>query len=170
MHLNLRQMEKICAHIRLTLDTFNQNQTVNPSIILMLMYFRIVDGNFYDQIVNKSITAQELLTHIEDTLPRKLFIENEYVSEVLTVAIAQLIISYNFNKEGTQHEKLIVKQKSDDDSKETIRLSISSKVVSNDSLLEAMNIYYYPTFGSHRILPLGYIIQHIELLKSFQSL
>ncbi len=171
MHLNLRQMEKICAHIRLALQTFRENQFVNPGIVLMLMCLRLTDRNFYDQIVNKSITVQELLSNIEGTLPRKIFIENEYnrytVFRRAVWETARLIVSYNLDRDGRQHEKLIEKRETNDNSKETFKLLIIPKVIPHDSLLEAIKWYSEQTFSNNRVSPLCYITQHIELLASF---
>lgn len=172
MHLNLRQMEKICAHIRLVLLTFRENQYINPSTILMLTCFRSIDSNFYAQIINKSITAQELLNHIEETFPRNVFIENEYnrytVFRSAVWETAKLLVSYNLDMNGRQNEELIKKIKNNDGSKDSFKLLLSTKVIPIESLQEATIWYCQNSYRNDKVLPLDYITQHIELLASFQ--
>lgn len=171
MHLNLRQMEKICAHIRLVLLTFRENQYVNPSIILILMCFRSTDNDFYSQLVSKSMTVQELLNHIEETLPRNMFIENEYnkytVFRRAVWETARLLISYNLDMNEHQNEKLIEKIENKDSSKDTFKLLLSTRVIPLKSLQEAIIWYCQNSYQNNRVLPLDYITQHIELLTSF---
>lgn len=172
MHLNLRQMEKVCAHIRLALLTFKENQYVNPGLVLMLMCFRLTDRNFYNKIINGNLTAQELLNCMEDTLPRDIFIENEYnrytVFRRAVWETARLIVAYNLDMNGRHHEDLMEKCKINDNSKEAFRLLITPKVIPQDSLLEAIKWYSEQIFGNNGVLPLCYITQHIELLTSFR--
>lgn len=171
MHLNLRQMEKICAHIRLVLLTFRENQYVNPSVILFLMYFRSTDNDFYSQIVRKSISVQELLNHIEETLPRNIFIENEYsrytVFRRIVWETARLLVSYNLDMNEHQKEELIEKIENNDSSKDTFKLLLSTRVIPLKSLQEAIIWYCQNSYRNDRVLPLDYITQHIELLASF---
>lgn len=171
MHLNLRQMEKICAHIRLVLLTFRENQYVNPSIILFLMFFRSTDNDFYSQIVRKSMSIQELLNHIEETLPRNIFIENEYsrytVFRHIVWETARLLVSYNLDMNEHQKEELIEKIENNDSSKDTFKLLLSTRVIPLKSLQEAIIWYCQNSYRNDRVLPLDYITQHIELLAPF---
>ena len=171
MHLNLRQMEKICAHIRLVLLTFRENQYVYPSVILFLMYFRSTDNDFYSQIVRKSMSVQELLNHIEETLPRNIFIENEYsrytVFRRIVWETARLLVSYNLDMNEHQKEELIEKIENNDSSKDTFKLLLSTRVIPLKSLQEAIIWYCQNSYRNDRVLPLDYITQHIELLASF---
>ena len=171
MHLNLRQMEKICAHIRLVLLTFRENQYVNPSVILFLMYFRSTDNDFYSQIVRKSMSVQELLNHIEETLPRNIFIENEYsrytVFRRIVWETARLLVSYNLDMNEHQKEELIETIENNDSSKDTFKLLLSTRVIPLKSLQEAIIWYCQNSYRNDRVLPLDYITQHIELLASF---
>ena len=48
-------------HIRLALQTFSENQQVNPGAFLMIMYLRANESNFYRQVKNKELSAQEML-------------------------------------------------------------------------------------------------------------
>ena len=172
MHLNLRQMEKICAHIRLTLQTFRANQYVNPGVILILMCFRLTDRNFYNQILNKNLTVQELLNHIEETLPKNIFIENEYnrytVFRHAVWETARLIVAYNLNMNGVQNEVLIKKIQTENSSNDVFKLSITPKIIPVDSLQEAIKWYTENTYRNDRVMPLDYIMRHIELLTFLQ--
>lgn len=171
MRFNLRQMEKIFAHIRIAIQTFRENQYVNPGIVLMLMCFRIIDKPFYNQILNKNLTAQELLNHIEETLPKTLFIENEYNRYTFNLATwetARLITSYNLNMEGGKNEELIKKISVNNQSEDTFKLLISPKVIPLKSLQEAIKWFHENSHRYDRAIPLNHITQHIELLTPLQ--
>ncbi len=172
MHLNLRQMEKICAHIRLVLLTFKANQYVNPSTILILTCFRSTDSNLYAQIVSKNITVQELLNQIESTLPRNVFIEDEYdrdnVSRLAVWETARLLVAYNLSLNKHHKEELLKRIESDNGSNDSFKLLLSTKVIPIETLQEAVIWYSQNLYRNDPILPLDYTIQHIELLTSFQ--
>lgn len=172
MRLNLRQMEKICAHIRLTLQTFHVNQYVNPAIILMLMCFRDKDNNFYNRILKKSLTAQELLNHIEEILPDNIFIENEHTKyTVFRHAVwetARLVFDYNLNMNWEQSEVLIKKIQKENSSSDVFELLITPKIIPKDALLDSMKWYNENILRKESVMPLDYVTQHIELLTPLQ--
>lgn len=170
MHLSLKQMEKICAHIRLVLSMFGENQYVHPSIILFLMYFRSIDSDFYSKILSKSISVQELLNHIEETLPRNIFVEKEYSKYTIRRIVwetARLLVSYNLDMNERQKEELIEKIENGDSSKDTFKLVLSTRVIPRKFLQEAIIWYCQNSYRNDRVLPLDRITQHIELLASF---
>ena len=160
---NLRQMEKIYAHIRLSLLTFDYNMYVLPELVLLLMCFRFTDYEFYERIVAQSLTVQELVNEVEVRLPRTLFMGDKYVVQYVVCGVAMLLITYNLIETGFSRENLIEMTPNNEGSK----LLISSKEIPQDSLQDAMKFYLdHPRdWGA---VPLSYLVQHIELLKSFR--
>ena len=76
------------------------------------------------------MTVQELLNHIEETLPRNIFIENEYNRHTefrrAVWETAKLLVSYNLDMNAHQNEELIEKIGNNDSSKETFKLLVSA--------------------------------------------
>lgn len=169
MHLNLRQMEKIFGHIRLALQTFGENQQVSPDTFLMIMYFRANESDFYRQIKNKELTAQEMLSQIENVLPNSIFIENEnnkYTAVRYAVwGVAQLMVSYCLDMSGRQSEPLLKKINTNNTAKDTFKLLITPRIIPVSEFQRAIEWYDNHIFGNEKVVPLCYQIQHIELLS-----
>lgn len=160
MHFNLRQMEKIFAHIRLAFQTYGNKQAITPGLMLLLTCFRVTDSNFYDKIVNRRFEAQGLLDYVEEKFPIDFLSKNkmlaEYILRYIVWEIAELIVSYNLNERAERYEELIQENSS--------KLLIKPKHLSIDLLKEA--ITYYDS-SSRIVLPLSNIIQHLEFLTPF---
>ena len=169
MHLNLRQMEKIFGHIRLALQTFGENQQVSPDTFLMIMYFRANESDFYRQIKNKELTAQEMLSQIENVLPNSILIENEnnkYTAFGYAVwGVAQLMVSYCLDMSGRQSEPLLKKINTNNTSNDTFKLLITPRIIPVSEFQRAIEWYSNHMFGNEKVVPLCYQIQHIELLS-----
>ena len=169
MHLNLRQMEKIFGHIRLALQTFGENQQVSPDTFLMIMYFRANESDFYRQIKNKELTAQEMLSQIEKVLPNSIFIENDnnkYTTFGYAVwGVAQLMVSYCLDMSGRQSELLLKKINTNNTANDTFKLLITPRIIPVSEFQRAIEWYYNHIFGNEKVVPLCYQIQHIELLS-----
>lgn len=156
---NLRQMEKMCAHIRLSLMTFDDDMYVLPELVLMLMYFRFTDYAFYERIVSQSLTAHELAYMVEVNLPRTLFIGDSSVVQYAVCVVAKLVIAYNLIEKDVPRENLL----------ETIVHNnevIGSHVMPQKRFRRAIEFYLNDECWGRS--PLNYLVQHIELLKSFK--
>ena len=168
MHLSLRQMEKMFGHIRLALQTFGEEHIANPDVLLMLMYFRANNADFYSRLKGKSLSAQDLLTEIEGILPKRIFIKEEYDRldsfRHSVWGVAQLIVSYNIDWSGRQREQLLVKGSSND----SLKLLIAPTVIPKDEFQEAIKWYVENSYGANGTVPLDSLIQHLELLYAFQ--
>ncbi|MFD3000366.1 P-loop NTPase fold protein [Pontibacter toksunensis] len=58
--LSLRKQEKIFAHARLALRSYNARQPVVPSVFLLMVYLKVVDDSFYSEIRKKALTIEQL--------------------------------------------------------------------------------------------------------------
>lgn len=60
-NLSLRQQEKIMIHVGVTLRSFTGNAYILPDLLLYLIYLKLFESDFYNQIKRKELTHQELL-------------------------------------------------------------------------------------------------------------
>lgn len=60
-NLSLRQQEKIMIHVGVTLKSFAGNAYILPDLLLYLIYLKLFESDFYNQIKRKELTHQELL-------------------------------------------------------------------------------------------------------------
>lgn len=155
----LRQMEKMCAHIRLSLMTFDDDMYVLPELVLMLMYFRFTDYAFYERIVSQNLTVQELVDMVEVRLPRTLFMGNEPVVQYAVCVVAKLVIAYNLIEKDVSRENLLETNVHNDE-------VICSHVMPQERFRRAIEFYLNDECWGRS--PLNYLVQHIELLKSFK--
>lgn len=156
---NLRQMEKMCAHIRLSLMTFDDDMYVLPELVLMLMYFRFTDYAFYERIVSQSLTAQELANVVEVNLPRTLFMGDSSVVQYTVCVVAKLVVAYNLIEKDVSRENLLETIVHNDE-------VIGSHVMPQERFRRAIEFYLKDEHWGRS--PLKYLVQHIELLKSFR--
>lgn len=64
--LNIRQIEKLFIHLRVTISQFKENEFVLPSLIICLLYLREFDSILYTDISNRRLTIQKLSDIIEE--------------------------------------------------------------------------------------------------------
>ncbi len=165
MHLNLRQMEKIYAHIRLTLQTIQTNSYSQPGMILLLKYFRISYPDFYHSLLKKEITIQEIVQFLEEKLPAKLLSSSDLYnmnSRYVIFEIAKLLSCYSFDDRGYKTHDLLTK-----DAEPVLTFKLN--VINKDLLLDAVKHYEERGAIIGGIFDLSIIIQRIELLFELQE-
>lgn len=69
----LRQIEKIFANIRLSLNMFNDRRTIFTDLLCLLTYLRICESDFYEKITHREYSIQEIVNQIEFVFPKQLF-------------------------------------------------------------------------------------------------
>ena len=74
-NLSLRQIEKLFVHARLVLSSCTCNHYIFPQSMLMLVYIRSVDPQFYFQITRKQLSAQDIADRIPKIFPTEMFQE-----------------------------------------------------------------------------------------------
>lgn len=126
--LTLRQQEKLFAHARLALNSFQANSYVLPSVYLLLIFFRIANENFYYEIKSKKLCIKQLQEKFLETLQDRI---NEDYERGLVWLEASLLVYYNnflnsgynrdslYKRDETGANKLlvksIIKQKGDEE-------------------------------------------------------
>lgn len=64
-NLNLRQVERICAYTKLSLEGKPERIYYYPTLSLILTYLRFFDNSFYQDLKCHKLSAQEILTRFE---------------------------------------------------------------------------------------------------------
>ena len=163
LSINLRLVDRIFAYSRLALMQFNSDTYVMPGIYFMLCLWKVTDSMFYNQLKNKEFTIQEVLSKLEEKLPKSMLNDNNnYNSNILV--IANFIYCYDISTTGYKKQKptLTIKK-----TNSTIECEppIQSKYIDNNVLLNALEHYYS---NGHFDLPsLWHIFNRIDLLNHF---
>ena len=75
-NLSLRQQEKIMIHVGVTLRSFNGNAYILPDLLLYMIYLKLFETDYYNQIKRKELTHQEMLDKTKDVLKGNLNDDN----------------------------------------------------------------------------------------------
>ena len=166
LQYNLRQMEKMYAHMRLVLQTFRSNEYLHPALVLLLFYIRMIDFDFYRSLTKKSAQIPQIISFVEEKLPHTLLVpKDQYDGKVRFVIaeVARLLSCYSMDKNGYKVYDLLSKE---DNSKlqfipEHMDLQMFQELV-----------VYFERQGQmvgNGIFDLTYLINHIELLLPIQK-
>lgn len=93
--LTLRQIEKLFAYTRLVLNTFNYNQYVLPDVLLLLIYIKYHESDFYISIKQNELSIQEFVDQINTVFSNNLKDIDDYQRQNIIYPIAKLIHCYN---------------------------------------------------------------------------
>lgn len=162
-NVNLRQMDRIFAYSRLILTQFNYNDNIQADIYFLLCFWKVMDVEFYNQLANKEFTVQELLTVLEEKLPKSMLAyENSHWNYVYTIAC--LLYCYDISTNGyrTQKPTVTITQNRENNK---IECPITSKYLDKDEFNIAMDYYYNRNRYGHTTL--WYIYSRIDLLHRF---
>lgn len=163
-NLSLRQIEKVFAHIRLTLNMYDFNQSIYLELVCLLTYFRICEPDCYDKITHNNYSIQELIDQLETIIPKQILhiqLKNSYSPNrhfCFTLALLLKCYSFSSNNIDSEDNPLI---KTLSQSKPEINFNI--KTIDKETLLEAL---VWVSQGN-KILPLKQITNRIDLLENF---
>lgn len=166
LQFNLRQMEKMYAHIRLVLQTFRNNEYLHPALVLLLSYIRILDSKFYNSLAKKHVPIPQIITFVEEHLPHTLLVSKDNYDRKVRFVIAEvarLLSCYSMDENGYKVYDLLSKE---DDAK----LLFIPKYMDQQMLQEL--VAYFERQGQmigNGIFDLTYLINHIELLLPIQE-
>lgn len=65
-NISLRQQEKLFAHMRILLLSFKDNRFEFPMLYLFLIFLKMTNNEFYNNLIKKTKTAQELINYLEN--------------------------------------------------------------------------------------------------------
>ena len=101
LHFSLRQMEKIYANMRLILCTFDERMPAYPGILLLLLYIRMIDVDFYRKINSREVNVQEIVSFIERSFPElapQSSQERKIPLRLFLFEVAKLLICYSMDR------------------------------------------------------------------------
>jgi hypothetical protein len=154
-NVSLRVQEKIFAHTRLTLCSFQKDTYIFPELLFFLVYLKLVNKDYYSKIENNELSFAELSKIYGDIMVS----ENVHIERSHLVSIeAQLIWFYNNNREGN---RINLNEKDDNGN---LKFSVKSKFASLD--LSFAQFFENMLLQRHERLPLNYLINKINLTES----
>ncbi len=148
------------SHSRLVLRTFPENFYVIPSVYLFLIFIKITNSKFYNDIKSKQITIDELQHEYLKIVQHK---NTEDTERGLIWLEAYLIIYYNnYLTENTYSRNSLYEN--DENGKRKLKVkSLIIKSENNDSFYDIFqNIDRTRNAGS---LSMSYFIKRIELTE-----
>ncbi|MDV3508787.1 hypothetical protein CMU89_15175 [Elizabethkingia anophelis] len=155
----LRQQEKIFAHGRLILRTFNADRYTFSYLLFILMYIKNLNNKLYRKIENQSLTLQELSDAFADLVPPA---EDRDLNFIYIQAL--FIIFYNKSFDYNKRKELIVV-----DNEGNKSLIITSKLENGKE--HSKLLQYIENNQNDRIYdntPLNYLLDKINLTETLK--
>lgn len=160
LHFSLRQMEKIYANIRLILCTFDERMPAYPGMLLLLLYIRMIDVDFYRAINRREVSVQEIVSFIERSFPEQLVAPQSSPQRKIDLRqflfeVAKLLICYSMDRETGDMSWELLSEKGE---------FVCETKMDKKALEDAVNYY-----GERDVLRnslfrnLSLLIEHIEL-------
>lgn len=165
LHLNLRQMERLFAHVRLVRQSYGRNMNDNVHCLFLLICLKKYYTDIYDCIRKGSSSIQELIDTIETHFPAHLLTveKKEYsisLSRNIIRAFAKILWHYSCGNNGYNMIELIKTETVD--GQEKTALSFRCKKFNEDILTDALN-YFRNREGYSGV---NIWIENIELLEN----
>ena len=160
MNLSLREMDRIYAHMRLVLQSYNDRQTIYVSVLLLLIYIRKIDIDFYNQIRNKSLALQDVVNYFESNKFKNIFVfDNKYdnAERYSLFTLVEFLTLYSNNRPNSQRLKLL--------SPDEKSLAFECNVLNKEKLLDVINNYIV----SSSFESISVYFAHIELLTNLKE-
>lgn len=153
-NLSLRQIEKLFVHARLVLSSCTCDHYIFPQSMLMLVYIRSVDPQFYFQITRKQLSVQEIADRIPQIFPTEMFQEpTRYAQKAALWGLAEMFYCYAQSFERTGHSLKIISDE------QTLTFDID--YVDNARLAGAISYYHKRYRGAYW----SHIVNAIDLLN-----
>ena len=102
--LPLRLQEKIFAHARLGLTTFEYSQYMFPHFYLLLIYLKFCHQEYYQKLQNKAFSTQEMITEFE-----KIFFlgDDQNIRRIFVSIEALMVLMCNNSFNDRKFDRLI---------------------------------------------------------------
>lgn len=161
--ITLRSMERIYSYMRLVMRTFSANSYIHPGVLLILYYIRMRNQESYAALNKKLLTIEELVSLIEQLLPKSLFVQqnvSDYKVRFAANEVGLMLTSYVLHRNGLKAYNLLNENKD--------ALSFTCKVMDAKLLFESIKHYDRQGYGGC-VFDLSVLIEHIELLTTLQG-
>ncbi len=162
-HLSLRQIEKLFAHTRIALKTFEQNNVFSPDLLLLLVYIKYYNNELYEIIEKQELSIQELVDELCSNFTISLKCGDEYRQQNFVYILADLIYCYNnCNKYKGDYRRLLEISK-DKDGNDIETLVFNTDSINEQLLINAIR-YCNNNFGRYDI-DITNLTNRIDLLE-----
>lgn len=158
-NLTLRQQEKILSHSRIVLRTFNYNSYLVPYFFVFLIFVKVIHKKYYDQLLTKGGTINEIHDKFFDIIKPYMNSENQR----FFLLIEGYLLIYYQNYINTYRRQFVFYER--DPQSSEYKLTINSKI-NNDDLLN----FFTKTNGMTSMfdLSLEFFIKKIELIEDIK--
>jgi hypothetical protein len=162
--LTLRMQQKIFAHARLALCSFNSNEYLVPKLFVFLIFLRIKHHLIYDKLKRRVFNLQGLISEIGKILPHNM--DKDDKNTFLRV-LAKLVIVYN-NSIDRERKELLIEEDTESPGIITHLHSVLDSSPDNKNfavLLQPQSSFDHDTDN----LMLDYFINRIDLIDPYHS-
>lgn len=160
--LTLRQIEKIFTNICLSLNMFSNKSNLYADLIFLLTYFRICEPDFYDKVIYREYTTQELIDQIEKIFPKQIFDletgSTTHYNRRFYFTIALFLKCYETINLGNYNNILIYKERNP-------FLPFKVNIINEEQLTEALKW----ADSQPRSITLAYFTARIDLLENLRT-
>ncbi len=159
--LSLRQMEKIFSRIRLTFNSYKDNEILLPELLVFISFLKLKHNDFCDGIIGLKYNLQEVSNKLDKILTP--FIGNANI-RLLRLLVAEFLYRYfkDYEKANyTADDKLLVHNKES----LTLMLGIQSNFEDDSNIL----LKYIEDLDGHfesRWEGLGYVFTKYNLIEN----
>lgn len=161
----LRQIEKIFANIRLSLNMFNDRRSIYTDLLCLLTFLRICESDCYEKITRREYTIQELINQIEVIFPKQIFyLDIEYnvnYNRRFYYTIAILLECYITTIAGIDKNQGLLIQED-----KGLTIAFDVKFINKEQLIESIE---WIKRNSKGLLPLEKITDKINLLDNLHT-
>jgi hypothetical protein len=157
--LALRIQEKIFAHARIVINTFQKNNYIFPELFIFLVFLRIVKSEVFNNIRGKKYNLQQFLNEIEAIIPDNLSAHLQRPFIFLEV----YLLSFYSNEFEINREKRL--QIFDDQNKFLLKSKFQIEK-NNDDFTHAHEYFVRLRFNE---IKLSYLLNKIELLEPLNT-
>ena len=158
MNLTLREMDRIYAHMRLVLLSYDKRQMFQPAVLLLLIYIKEIDLYFYNQIKKRKLSLQEFIDYFESNRFKDVFVfdnSNDHSARQSLLVLVELIYLYSSAGLESQQFKVL-----SDDGKS---LAFDCKVLDKEKILKNAHLFTL-SYNS-----MSHLFAHVELLTGLKE-
>ena len=160
LHLSLREMDRLYSHMCFTLQSRGTADYIHPGVLLLLLYLRKYDSEFYNVIKERKSSIQEIITYFESDKLYSLFVPNE-IDEVavkyVTYCLANVLVVYSRNRHGRRECALLAQ--------DNMQLNFKCNRINEEVMLEAVN----SCLAMQNYANIYTYITHVELLNGIRE-
>jgi hypothetical protein len=162
-NIPLRQQEKIFAHSRLALRSFDFNMYVVPHIFLLLTFIKIKHNVFYKELKNNSLTIKEVQEKLISII--KIKINDDTERQLMWLEIS-LINAYNNYKNERYYRKSLYERDKETGQNKALISSIIKTNSENDVMRILESLDRGRGIGN---LDLSHFTKRIDLLEDLKT-